>query len=231
MHNCLCPICSCYRDKGDKNLSTCAYIEINNKIILLDCGIDSISNIFDGKEIKAVLLTHFHGDHSLGLLRLRHSFDKIDCFYPKEEEGFADLFKHPHSIIYKENRPFEAIKIEGTSFTPIPLMHSKNTTGYLIEYKNKTIAYLTDCFGIPKESLEFLQKKMIDFAFIDACYNETIDKGNHLNYRQASNILDVLNVDDGYLIHGSHTTLEYIKKNKVDLKYPYIKENFSLEIM
>lgn len=230
VHNCLCEVCKCYRDKGSKNLSTSAYIEINNKIILLDCGIEEASNIFDGKDIRGVMLTHFHADHCLGLLRLRHSTQKISCFHPKDELGFADLFKHKHSLNFLENEPFKSIDIEGVFFTPIPLKHSKNTTGYLIEYKNKNLIYLTDCFEIPKKSMEFLLEKNIDFAFIDACYDEKKIKGNHLNYLQATKILDDLKVKNGYLIHGSHSTLEYVKMNKIALKYPYAKGEFSINI-
>ncbi len=214
VHNCFCTICLEYRKKGIKNLSTSAYLEFDSGVILLDAGIEDISNIFDGKKIKAVLLTHFHADHCLGLLRLRHSVDKIDCYHPKDDEGFSDLFKHNHSISYNKIDAFEKLNIEGFSITSIPLKHSKNTLGYCIEYKNKTIVYLTDCFGLEKNSFDFLKDKNIDFAFIDACYDERKTKGNHLNYLQASKILDDLEVKNGYLMHISHTTKEYIQKNE-----------------
>lgn len=225
VHNCNCNSCEYYRNKNIKNLSTSAYLQIDKKVILLDAGIEDISNIFDGYDIKAVFLTHFHADHTLGLLRLRHSATNIKCYHPKDEKGFSDLFKHKHSISYEEIKPFETIKINDISFTTIPLKHSKNTFGYLIEYKDIKIAYLTDCFGLSDKSMDFLKSKSIDHAFIDACYDETTLSGNHLNYNQASEILDELKVKNGYLMHISHTTLEYISKNKVKLKYKYLKEN------
>ena len=133
VHNCLCSICEDYRVKNRQNLATCAYIESDNKeIILLDAGVENISFIFGKKTIKAVMMTHFHPDHALGLLRLRYSKDSIDCYHPKDKNGFSDLFKHKKAIIYHENVPFEKIIINEIEFTPIPLKHSKNTTGYLI---------------------------------------------------------------------------------------------------
>lgn len=231
IHNCNCKICNCYREKGLINLSTSAFLEFDNKIILFDCGIENISNLFDGKEIIAVLLTHFHADHCLGLLRLRHTKQKnITCFHPKDKEGFSDLFKYKHSITYIENKPFKAFKINKFLITPIPLIHSKNTTGYLLEYKNFKLAYLTDCAGIKPETIEFLKSKNLDLAFIDACYDERKTQGNHLNYFQASMLLDELKVKEGYLIHASHTTLEYIKNNKIVSKYKYINKGFFKEI-
>ena len=108
------------------------------------------------------------------------------------------------------------------------MKHSKITFGYLIEYKNYKIAYLTDCSGIPKESFDFLQNFEIDYAFIDACYDERRVVGNHLNYLQASEILNELNVKNGFLMHISHITQEYILENEIKLKYPYVEEDFNL---
>jgi phosphoribosyl 1,2-cyclic phosphate phosphodiesterase len=225
IHNCKCKVCSYYREKKEENLSTSAYISIDGSVILLDAGLDRISSIFDGKKIEAIFLTHFHADHCLGLLRLRHSNDKISCYHPKDEIGFSDLFKHNHSICYNEINEKQTIKIKNISFTPLSLKHSKNTFGYVIEYKNKTIAYLTDCSGISKENIEFLKAKKIDYAFIDACYDERKETGNHLNYLQASEILDELNVKNGYVMHISHSTQEFIINNKVELKYKYVIVN------
>lgn len=222
-HNCNCQICQEYRKDGKVNLATSAYITCENgEIILLDAGIENIATIFDGQIIKAVMLTHFHADHALGLLRLRYSSDIIDCFHPKDKDGFADLFKHSRAINYKENRPFESIEINGILFTPIPLKHSKNTTGYLIEDKNKTIAYLTDCAGISEESMIFLLSKNIAECYIDACLAPNFSNGNHLNYDEATSILDKIGAKKSYFIHGSHFTFDYIKQNNIKLKYKYI---------
>lgn len=225
VHNCKCSVCEDYRAKGKKNQSTSAYLEIDDKVILLDAGVESISDIFDGKKIEAVFLTHFHADHCLGLLRLRHSNDKINCFHPIDKEGFSDLFKHKHSIVYNQLKEFETVLVDEFKFTTIPLKHSKNCNGYLIEYKNSTIAYLTDCSGLSEKSREFLKSKEIDYCFIDACYDETTTVGNHLNYNQASDILDELEVKNGFLMHISHTTQEFIEKNSVILRHDYIKGN------
>lgn len=230
VHNCNCIVCNDFRKESKINLSTSAYLEYENNIILLDAGIENISNLFDGKTIKAIVLTHFHADHCLGLLRLRHSQNSIECFHPEDKLGFSDLFKYKHSILYKQIEEFEEFVLDDIKFTALPLKHSKNTLGYLIEIKNTKIAYLTDCFDIDKRVKEFLKAKKCDYTFIDACYDERRKKGNHLNYLQASKILDEVETKNGFLMHISHTTKEYIKNNDIKLKYSYVDVNDSFTL-
>ena len=222
-HNCMCTICQDYRKKGHINLATCAYIECENKeIILVDAGVEDIATIFDGRIIKAVLLTHFHADHVMGLFRLRYSNNEIECYHPRDPLGFADIYKNHKALIFRENRAFQKILINGIKFFPVPLFHSKNTTGYIIQSKDKTIAYLTDCAGISEESLRFVKSFNLDACYLDACLAPNFDNGNHLNYEQATLLLDDIGAKNSHLIHSSHYTLDYIKSNNIKLKYDYI---------
>ncbi len=228
-HNCKCIICEEYRNKGIKNLATNAYLEsTNNEIILLDAGTESISEIFDNKTIKAIFLTHFHADHVLGLLRLRYSSDEITCYHPKDSDGFADLFKHKKAIKYIENTPFEKIVINNIEFYPVPLKHSKNTTGYIIKNEEKTIAYLTDCGGISEKSMQFLKSFDLDECYIDAGANPNIENKNHLDYIQGTKVLDKIGAKNSFLIHCNHKVLSTIKKEKIKLKYDYINKTQNL---
>ena len=230
VYGCSCVTCTTAREEKTHNLYTNSYIELNEKdIILIDCGHDVV-RLFQDKNIIAIFLTHFHADHSQGLLRLRYSPKKIPCFCPKDKNGMLDLFTRNFAIEYTWNKAFKPISIRNISFTPLPLIHGRNTNGYFIETPNKKIAYLTDTKELPNETYNFLKNINIDITFLDACFHEERNVHTHNNYLEAKEILENLNSKENFLIHANHFNLSYLTENNIKTKYPYIRENFSIKI-
>ncbi|WP_433301027.1 ribonuclease Z [Actinoplanes sp. CA-030573] len=96
--------------------------------------------------IKRICITHFHGDHSLGLpgILQRISLDKVPhpvaVHYPAEGQEFYDRLRHATS--YWDNADIVASPVSGASFatetsagrlTALPLWHSLPTYGYRLD--------------------------------------------------------------------------------------------------
>ncbi|XVV17568.1 ribonuclease Z [Actinoplanes sp. CA-131856] len=96
--------------------------------------------------IKRICITHFHGDHSLGLpgILQRISLDKVrhpvTVHYPGAGQEFYDRLRHATS--YWDNAEIVASPIEGAGFsvetsagrlTALPLWHSLPTYGYRLD--------------------------------------------------------------------------------------------------
>jgi ribonuclease Z len=93
--------------------------------------------------LKRICITHFHGDHSLGLpgVLQRISLDKVQhpvtVHYPAEGQEFYDRLRHATS--YWDNADIRAAPAAGAIFetetsagrlTALPLWHSLPTYGY-----------------------------------------------------------------------------------------------------
>lgn len=62
------------------------------------------------------------------------------------------------------------MELGGLHVTPLPLIHSKLTNGYLIQAPGKALAYLTDTVGLPPETTRYLQQVTLDLlVLIAAC--------------------------------------------------------------
>jgi ribonuclease Z len=96
--------------------------------------------------IRRICITHFHGDHSLGLpgVLQRISLDKVahpvTVHYPAAGQEFYDRLRHATS--YWDNAEIVPGPVDGASFstatpagrlTALPLAHSLPTYGYRLE--------------------------------------------------------------------------------------------------
>ncbi|MDD3324293.1 MAG: MBL fold metallo-hydrolase [Sulfurospirillaceae bacterium] len=231
LHNCMCDICQEAREKGINNRSTCAYLELDDKsVILFDAGSVGLCETFNTVHVRAIFLTHFHADHCLGLIRLRKSVNQIICYTPQDKDGFGDLYRNKDSIKYKPLLPFKAVKIDDVTVYCVPLFHSRPTYGYVVKTKKHTLAYLTDCAKIPVASMKFLKKCKVKTVFLDASYVSMLPSKKHLSCEIAEKYLDELKVENGYFIHASCKTLLALRKSGITPKYRYIEKGFSMEV-
>lgn len=122
--------------------------------ILIDGGLTDLHRRFAPSELDAILLTHFHADHVQGLFHLRWGKGpSIPVFIPPDPDGCADLFRHTGLLEFRPKSAFTAFEIGPLRITPLPLIHSKPTFGYVFELAGEaSFAYLTDTRGLPPET-------------------------------------------------------------------------------
>lgn len=149
---CHCQICS---SKDPKDTRTRTQILINNEV-LLDAGPDTYHHLVPldvAHKLKAVLISHAHPDHILGLWDLPHIYgraenniDKINLYITQPvlnniRSTFFSQFQPIKPIVVKPNQSFN---IEHAKVEYFPVIHGK-TPAFGIKFKDgKILAYIPD---------------------------------------------------------------------------------------
>lgn len=209
---CECKVCYQSRvDVSRRRRPCCALLETPQGNLLIDGGLTDLAERFEQKGLNAILLTHYHVDHVQGLFHLRWGMgDKIPVYGPDDTQGCADLLKHPGILNFMPAaEPFQRFELLGIGVTPIPLQHSKPTYGYLLEYNNSLIAYLTDTVGLPEQTQIFLKQLLkerhIDLLAIDCSHPpQNTTPRNHNDLNMALEIHHSLRPCRTVLTHISH---------------------------
>jgi len=104
--------------------SSCYLVYLNeNSSILMDCGEGTLGQIIrhfgennyrnEIKKIKAIYISHAHGDHQLGLMSVLNERKKIDdksLLYLCIPDNL-NMILHPLQLLFKEEKVFKNVKI------------------------------------------------------------------------------------------------------------------------
>ena len=216
LYGCDCEHCQFIRiNPQHSRKSASALLEIDNKHYLIDAGLMDIATRFPAPDLDGILLTHFHADHVQGLFHLRWGKGKkIPVHCPPDSEGCADLFKHPGILDFQAKRKYESFNMGELKITPLPLIHSKPTFGYLFEYKQRCIAYLVDTKDIPPKVEELLIASKLDKLVIDTCVPSGIENRNHNNLDDALSLHERLKPQTTIMTHIGHDLDVWLHNNK-----------------
>ena len=175
---CPCAVCAS-EDPRDKRLRPSILIRYGGHGVLIDTTPDFRAQALRARieRIDAILYTHSHADHILGLddvrpfnYRQRQSIpiyameETLDAirrvFRYAFDEAPTESSKPRLNLHALDGAPFELFGLE---FTPIRLMHGKST---VLGFRFGAAAYLTDHSEIPEESKAKLRG--LDVLFLDA---------------------------------------------------------------
>jgi phosphoribosyl 1,2-cyclic phosphate phosphodiesterase len=173
---CTCAVCHS-TDPHDRRTRPSILLEYGGKVVLIDTTPDFREQAIREhiNRIDAVLYTHTHADHILGIDDLRplsfHRDSKIPLFARPEAADFIrNMFRYIFDADYKfgglarlELKPIAGVfELFGKTFEPIPVIHGETE---IYGYRFGSAAYLTDFSQIPESSMPRLQD--LDVLFLD----------------------------------------------------------------
>lgn len=214
LYGCKCAACARARDNSAyQRRPACGLLEFNGVKLLIDAGIHDLEDHFAPGELDGILLTHFHMDHVQGLFPMRWGVaPPLPVFGPDDPHGCDDLLKHPGFLDFsRKTQPFEPFTFKEFRITPLPLVHSKITLGYVIEVKGKRLAYLCDSGMLRRDVTNYLKLAPIDLMILDCDQPPLVSPPrNHNDLNTALSIFYEIIPKKLILTHISHNFDAYL---------------------
>jgi len=213
---CNCEVCTS-TDPKDHRLRCSSLFEVDGKQILIDCGPDFRQQALTNKitHIDAVLLTHEHVDHMMGIDDLR-PFGNVqiyanDITNKAVHRVFSYCFNNDYPGIPKlemheiDDRPFY---IDNMKVIPINAMHYKMP---VLGFRIGNVGYLTDVKTIADEELEKLRG--LDIFIVDALRHK--EHLSHISVKEALALIEKIQPKRSYVVHMCHQFGLHEKEQKL----------------
>ncbi len=209
---CDCQVCSS-DDPRDRRLRSSALISTGDTNVLIDPGPDLRQQLLANniKTLSAIVLTHEHNDHVIGIDELRpfvfangplriyglpRVLSELRLRFPYV---FAqDKYPRDPSFDPIEIMELEAFTIDELDVQALPALHGKLP---ILGYRFDKLVYFTDVKSISEDLISELYDN-IDVLVINALRRR--DHRSHLNLQEALNIINRLKPKATYLTHMSH---------------------------
>lgn len=224
----------------------CAIVICGNINLLIDIGISFLSlktslNNMNKKveDITGILITHCHKDHTKGLTTIIKNTSLKVLIPEKMYPELSDIVPKNRVVFIKDNNKLLDVNIK--------LIHTSHdvecSVGYIIEYQNKSLVYITDTGYLSRRVLSSITNKNI--YLIESNHDEEMlmngpyppflkqrvisDKGHLSNRVTAEYLKEVVGNETKYILlaHLSEknntpdlafkTTKKAIQNHKIDL--------------
>jgi len=217
---CGCPVCSSPARENRRTRSS-VLVETEGVNILIDTSPDLRNQALrEGfSQVNAVLYTHSHADHTNGIDDLkpftRFGKNVIECYANPEtaqnlRRNFSYIFgeetteqRTPRLQLNKINGDFS---IRGIEISPVKIKHG---SWDILGYRIGRFAYLTDCNGIPSESVKKLEN--LDLLIMGALRHRPHIA--HFNLKQTLEQIKTLCPERSVLTHMS-CDMDYFELKK-----------------
>ena len=213
MIGCSCAVCRS-TDPRDTRLRPSIYVEVPGRArILVDATPDLRQQALAHAitRVDAILFTHGHADHVLGLddvRRFNHlQGGPIPCY---ADRGTWDTLRRTFYYVFDgkprqgggvpELEPHEIdapLAIGGVRITPVPLWHGRMP---ILGFRFGSFAYLTDCNRIPDESWPLVEG--VETLVIDALRDK--QHSTHFTVQEALEVIHRLRPRRAFMTHMTH---------------------------
>lgn len=191
--DCHCQNCSNFN--GGKRSRSSILIRINNRKIIIDCGPDFRQQLLKQNlrlmDIDAIVLTHLHWDHCLGLLELTSGKPlEVPIVVPsilmknlRDHQLFGFIFKSKFAKFQN--------KIQGTRVEFIEVPHDPNFPAFAVKLKidTKNIIITPDISSITKKLNREMKKASL--VVFDGTFLKE-NKHGHISIKESASILSML---------------------------------------
>ncbi len=219
MIGCKCPVCTSSDPRNHRTRTGVAVVTGTGNLLIdtpPELRLQLVREQIDSAE--AVLYTHSHADHVLGLDDLRifgyRRKASLPLYCEPEVQGhlrrmFAYAFDqeketlHSRPMIHFENLGNDPLELLGLTIQPIPLIHGETR---VLGFRIGNVAFCTDCNAIPAGSEQLLQG--LEVLILDALHEHS--HPTHFSISEAIEVIGRLRPGEAYLTHLSHQ-VDYAK--------------------
>jgi phosphoribosyl 1,2-cyclic phosphate phosphodiesterase len=211
---CTCEVCQS-TDPHDKRLRPSIYVDVPGcASILVDTSPDLRQQalVYGVTRVDAILFTHSHADHILGLDEIRRfnhmQRGPIPCYAtPDVWQSIRKTFHYIFDgvprlgggipMIEAHDIDGHPLSVAGVRVVPVPLLHGNAP---ILGFRFGNFAYLTDCSAIPDESWPLVEN--VDTLVIDALRDKK--HSTHFNVDEALAAAARIQPRRAYFTHMAH---------------------------
>jgi phosphoribosyl 1,2-cyclic phosphate phosphodiesterase len=209
---CDCRVCMS-ADPHDRRTRPSVMVQWDGHTVLIDTTPDFREQALREKitRVDAVLYTHTHADHILGIDDLRplsfyHKPGKLPLYAtPDAAEFLRNMFRYIFDADYKfgglprvELLPINGpVELFGARFEPVKVIHGETP---ILGFRFGSAAYLTDHSDVPAETLKRLRD--LDILFLDALRYKP--HPTHSTVEQSLKIIEAVQPKRAFFTHICH---------------------------
>lgn len=208
---CNCKVCTS-SDARDRRTRPSIMLEFSGRVVLIDSTPDFREQALRERitRIDAVLYTHAHADHILGLDDLRPLTFKREQKLPLyADDNTAKIIERMFAYVFDPESTYStrpqvtlhrlngALDLFGAKFQPLKVLHGDSE---ITAYRFGTAAYLTDFSTIPDATLNSLHG--LDLLFLDALRRRP--HPTHSSLDESLKVVEKLAPNRAFFVHMSH---------------------------